>query len=64
VLCTPLLNALANNSILGKYQEDQEHLNEKSLSLLRRKVAKVDNTLVEDIETLIKEGDMVASLGV
>jgi len=51
------------DELIRQYQADQEQLNQKSISLLTRKIAKMDNTIVQDIETLTKEANMFASIG-
>lgn len=48
---------------IGEYRTSQEQFDEKFFSLLRRKVSKVDNSLMQDIETLKREVDMVPSFG-
>ena len=47
----------------GDYEAGEKQHHDKAFSLLSRKSAKIDNTLVSDIETLIKEAEIITNLG-
>ncbi|KZP26567.1 hypothetical protein FIBSPDRAFT_1040612 [Athelia psychrophila] len=51
------------STLTRKYEADEQKRHDKAYSLLSRKAAKIDNTLVSDIETIVKEADSIASLG-
>lgn len=62
VLTATCFSLLTAQVLLGDYDVEQKQHHDKAFNLLSRKVAKIDNTLVSDIETIIREADMIANI--